>query len=767
MKISEMIQLLSNRKKLSIIIVVFVLSFACVALLGSLQSVLMLIGVVLIFIGVFILVVQNISLRIEKKLLSDYEKKLKESEVLFKAVFEQATVGIAIVHNDKYITAVSENIPTVNPMFEKIVGRSKYELDNISWTDITHPDDLQHDLENFEKFKAGEIKGYELEKRYIKPDGSFVWVRMIVSPLHFDNAPYTNHLCVIEDISERMEMEKNLYESERSKAAILYNLPGMAYRCSYDRDWTMQFVSEGCSKLTGYKPESLLYNKDVSFKTLIHPKYREYIWHEWGESIRQKSKFRDEYELITASGEKKWVFEQGIGIYDLNGNVTALEGLIIDITERKKQEIRLKYINYHDELTGLYNRRYFNEFIEAELKGDRKEKSSVILVNLKKFGVVNLTLGYTFAEKMIKELAENLSAVCNEECKLFHVSRDTFVFYLNSYKNKDELIKFNDFIVGIINATFVSKTIGASIGILELENSECDAERILKNGLIAAQYVNEYQHLGYAFFDLKMEEKLLREARIKNELDLAVLNTGDTLFYLEYQPVINMKTNKVHSFEALSRLKSSKLGNVSPSEFIPIAEDTQLIVPLGKLIMKQALLFLKKLGDEGYHDVKVALNISTIQLLRDDFIPELVDTIDETAVNANRIILEITESLFFNNYQEINDKIDALKLLGIEIAIDDFGTGYSSLARERELNVNCLKIDKYFIDKLLLFDENESITADIISMAHKIGHYVIAEGVEHEKQKNYLLESGCDLLQGYLFSRPVPEKAAIEFLKKF
>ena len=386
---------------------------------------------------------------------------------------------------------------------------------------------------------------------------------------------------------------------------------------------------------------------------------------------------------------------------------------------------------------------------------------------MKKFGVVNLTLGYAFADKMIKELADNLSAVCDEKCKLFHVSRDTFVFYLSSYENKDELIKFNAFIIGIINATFVSKTIGASIGIFEIENSDCDAERILKKGLIAAQYVNEYQHLGYAFFDIKMEEKLLREARIKNELELAVLNTGDTIFYLEYQPIINMKTNKVHSFEALSRLKSSKLGNVSPAEFIPIAEDTQLIIPLGKLVMKQALFFLKKLENERYSDVKVALNISSIQLLRDDFIIELVNIIDETGVNASCIILEITESLFFNNYQEINNKIDALKSLGIEIAIDDFGTGYSSFARERELNVNCLKIDKYFIDKLIMLDENEVITADIISMAHKIGHYVVAEGVEHEKQKNYLLESGCDLLQGYLFSRPVPEEDAIEFLRKF
>ena len=293
------------------------------------------IGGMLIFIGVFVVVFQNISLRIEKKLLSDYEKKLKESETLFKAVFEQATVGIAIVHNDKYIKAVSENIPTVNPMFEKIIGRSKHELDNISWADITHPDDLQHDLENFEKFKAGEINGYELEKRYIKPDGSVVWVRMIVSPLHFDNAPYTNHLCIIEDISERMEMEKNLYESERSKAAILYNLPGLAYRCSYDRNWTMQFVSEGCYKLTGYKLENLLYNKDISFNNLIHPKYHEYLWNKWEQIIREKSTFIEEYELLTASGETKWVFEQGMGIYDRDGKVTALEGLIIDITERK------------------------------------------------------------------------------------------------------------------------------------------------------------------------------------------------------------------------------------------------------------------------------------------------------------------------------------------------------------------------------------------------------------------------------------------------
>ena len=235
--------------------------------------------------------------------------------------------------------------------------------------------------------------------------------------------------------------------------------------------------------------------------------------------------------------------------------------------------------------------------------------------------------------------------------------------------------------------------------------------------------------------------------------------------FLQFQPILDVKSKKICAFEALARLKSDKLGFVSPLEFIPIAEKTKLIIPVGQKVILQAFRFLNKLKDSGYDGISVSINVSAIQLLERDFNEILFSMIKDMQISPANIGLEITESMFADNYQRINHTLGELENYGIHVAIDDFGTGYSSLARERELNVSCLKIDKYFIDKLVSLKDEEAITGDIISMAHKLGHCVVAEGVEYEKQRQYLLDNGCDKIQGYLISKPLDEEAAIELLR--
>jgi len=693
-------------------------------------------------------------------------EKLKESELMFRTIFDQAPIGIAIGNNDKFIILDSDEISSINPMFEKITGRSRKELASISWTDITHPDDLPEDLENFKKFKSGKIDGYDMEKRYIRPDGSSVWVHMIITTLKLNNSINSNHLCLIEDISKRKTMEEVLYESERSKTVFLSNLPGMAYRCNYDRDWTMQFVSEGCFDLTGYKAESLLFNKDLCFNDIIASEYQESIWLEWERILALRIPFRYRYEIISAVGVRKWVLEMGQGIYDAAGNVEALEGIIIDISKEKERELHIQYLNEHDYLTGLYNRRYFEEILTRDSNINHKEKRAVLLVNLKRFNHINSIFGYQFGENLIRELANNLSAHCTEKCQLFQISIDRFAFYIKDYLDKNELREFCDSIIDSLYSSLSLKTIvGGSIGIVEINNGIGDAGSILKNASIAVENASNNQIFGYSFFDSEMESKAMREADIKDELTKISLDEYNDSLYLQYQPVLDLRTNKISGFEALARLRSKKLGNVSPMEFIPIAEETQLIVPLGKRIMRLAFRFLKELETKGFDNMRMSFNLSAIQLLRDDLIPDLTEVIDETKIDPSNLCIEITESIFSDDFQEINRKLDIIKALGIKIAIDDFGTGYSSLARERELNVDCMKIDKYFIDKLLSIDAKEAITGNIISIAHKLGHFVIAEGVENEKQKQYLKENNCDYMQGYLFSKPLDQNSAIELLE--
>jgi PAS domain S-box-containing protein len=653
-----------------------------------------------------------------------------------------------------------QKMDLINPMFEQIIGRSKSELGDIEWSKFTHPDDLAKDLDKYEKFLNGEIDKYEIEKRYIRPDGSYSWVHLIITSLNLNNLS-DKHLCLIRDITEQKLAEKALKESERSKSVLLSHLPGMAYRCNFDRNWTMEFASEGCYSLTGYKPSELVGNKKLGFNDIIDSKYRESIWEKWNKNLYDDKIFEYEYEIITKNGERKWVLEMGQGVYDRNHKVIALEGIIIDISDRKENEIRLKYLSEHDVTTGLYNRRYFEEV----LLQDKGEKRAVVLLNLNRISPINLAYGYRFTEELIKEVAKNLSVLTGENRELFQISFARFAYYITDYESVEDLTDFCEEIFNVMKTMQILHTMRCDVGILEISRQDCDAEKILRNASIAAEYVDKNQMFGYSLFEDKLKFKMLRDGEIKDELVKVAFDRESDNLFLELQPILNLRTNKIRGFESLARLKSDKLGIVSPREFIPIAEETRLIILIGQKIMYMAAEFLRELEEKGHDDIKVTFNVSALQLNTDEFLDELTKVIRETGINPKNFGLEITESIFADDFDSINAKLGKVKDMGLEIAVDDFGTGYSSLARERELNINGIKIDKYFTDKLLSIEPEESITGDIISMAHKIGHYVIAEGVETHKQKEYLINYNCDMMQGYLFSKPVDQQTAITLLE--
>jgi PAS domain S-box-containing protein len=607
-----------------------------------------------------------------------------------------------------------------------------------------------------------------MEKRYIRPDGSIVWVSIIVASLAVENKPDDSHICLIQDITERKNLEKSLFESERSKSVLISNLTGMAYRCNYDRQWTMQFVSDGCLELTGYSPESLLYNKDLSFNDMITPEYREPLWKEWERILANKLPFRYEYEITTAGGERKWVLEMGQGIYNEAGEVEALEGIVFDISDRKEMENHLRYINERDRWTGLYNRDFLERILETD---DKKNilKRALININLSTVHLLTANYGFDYTQNLIKKAAETLRQYCSGERMLFSTYENQFVFYLKNYKEKDELIDFSETVASALEALFVTDRVGGGIGIVEIkQDNELNVDLLLRRLLIASERsINIFdKDFRTCFYDEYLEALVNREGEIRQELTRIAVEDACPELYLQYQPIVDLKTNSICGFEALARLRTEKLGLVSPGEFIPIAEKTKLIIPIGEKVIIDAFRFLNKLMGDGYKAITVSINVSAIQLLRPDFAGRLFELISEMQVNPENICIEITESVFASNFEDINNIISKLKQAGLHIAIDDFGTGYSSLAREKELNVNCLKIDKYFIDKLHEDGPDKAITGDIISMAHRLGHCAVAEGVELEEQKQYLLAHGCDKIQGYLISKPIDEEAAIALLKQ-
>ena len=698
------------------------------------------------------------------------EKKLRDSTLTLDTILQQAPVGIAISHNSDPGKGFGSETTVVNAVYERITGYSKNELKLMGWAQITHPDDVDEDLEKYEKLKNGELENYSMEKRYIRPDGSIVWVQMVAARLTPVNAPVFRQICLIIDITKRKSAERALIESERSKSVLLSHLPGLAYRRSCDGDLPMLFVSEGCNELTGYDPESFINNKYLSFADIIADEYKDTVSRERKRALICAERLKSEYEIIAANGQRKWVLELGQGVYDSRGRAEAFEGIILDMSERKKMENQLKYNSEHDSLTGLFNRSYLDRLLTGKKFGGVLGEAALLAVNLSSVHMLSRNYGFQYCQELIKRVAAILRSHTTELRQLFYTNEYQFAFYLENYGGKTQLKAFSEKIADALEDILAMERIDGGIGVLEISGcEEKDSETLLKNLLLASEKAlnNGKKDIGVCFFGQDMQEQLLREATIQQELEQIVLGLEPERLYLEFQPICDLMSREIVSFEALARLCTKRHGPVGPLDFIPLAEKSKLIVPLGMEVIRQSLVFLESMQKAGYPRITVSINISAIQLLKEGFAEDLCAVIAEQKADPRNIILEITESIFFANYQDVNALLNKLKDFGLSIAIDDFGTEYSSLAREGELKADYLKIDKHFIDKLLSEDNEKAIASDIVSIGHKLGQRIVAEGVEHEAQLSYLKRHGCDEVQGYLISRPLRGARALEFLNEW
>ncbi|NLN04299.1 MAG: EAL domain-containing protein [Clostridiaceae bacterium] len=697
--------------------------------------------------------------------IDEYGFKIFNPRRAFDAVFDTAPIGIAMTLGKCPFVDINYKFLRTNSKFEQITGRKKEELLSLGWKDIITPEDFDEEVENCLKIHSGNCT---IEKRIRKTDGSLAWVKMFVVSISNVFSSIPSHICFVHDITAEKMIEYNLIESERSKEVLLTHLPGLAFRCLNDENWTMLFVSNGSYELTGYYPESLLNNRDLSYNDLIAPEYRDRLRNEWDRCIKNHETFKHEYEIITAKGERKWVIEMGQPIYNDQGEPEALEGIVLDITDRKSVELNLRYYFEHDRWTHLKNRNVLEKHLYEDYMKGETVKRAVVGVNLGAMYFITLSHGFHYTQEYVRNIARALESLCTDNITLYNTYEYRFVFYIKGYKDKDEIALFCEKIKSTLDSVLGVERIGGGIGVVEIDkDNEYNVDLILRNLLIASERTvnGKPTEFEYCFFDVEMEVQMNREKDIQNDLNkIATTNRNDDNLFLLYQPIIDLSSNKIYGFEALSRLNTKKYGVVPPLEFINIAEKTRLIIPIGVKIIRKAFGFLKKLENMGYGNVNISINISAIQLIYSDFAQVVMNIIDEMEISPDNITFEITESVYVANYDKVNEIIGQLRLIGIHIAIDDFGKGYSSLAAELGLQANCLKIDKFFIDSIMTTDPDKAITSDIISMAHKLGHYVIAEGVEHEEQKKYLVNCGCEKVQGFLFSKPVSEEEAVRLL---
>lgn len=460
--------------------------------------------------------------------------------------------------------------------------------------------------------------------------------------------------------------------------------------------------------------------------------------------------------------------------YDLSGNdafinrmiwfgltllVMIYMAILLTMLSSQRKNRRLQHLLYHDVLTGLPNAEYLHSVLRDLNDRTSDRPQALLLINCSNFKIVNMVFGYTHGNLLLQDIANRLMSFRSDSIQVFRLSADRFVLLSTDYHDRTDLMSLIEQLIHQFKHPFIvrdsRKFINPHIGVIEINERYKSADAIIKNGLIAINEVARGLSTNYAFYDEETESRIRRRETIEAELREIIDNPNDRRLYLEYQPVIDLAEDQLMGFEALARLQSDEYGLVAPMEFIAIAEECQIISELGQRICHQACRYAAQLRQQGYRDLKIAVNVSAIQLMNEDFADHVFAILREYDLPPNSVQLEITESTLMTDFDYVNDKLRVLHDNQIEIALDDFGTGYSSFFRLRELHVDFLKIDRAFIQRIDSLDKDHLISGEIISMAHKFGLRVIAEGVETESQLSYLRLNNCDLIQGYIISRPV------------
>lgn len=434
----------------------------------------------------------------------------------------------------------------------------------------------------------------------------------------------------------------------------------------------------------------------------------------------------------------------------------------------------LIYLAYTDALTGLPNKTHLAEVLEETMSRPlENRKTAVLMVHAANMSTINSVYGFEIGDAVLQNLAQSLQRYAPPNCQVFRFAANRFVLLIRDYQDREELSHQCEVLQSkvIPNLDGVGRQLQLNTGILELQGAYPSADDIFTKVAVALEAIESNgSDECCTFYDAEMEAAIRRREVITQEMSDFLARqcpvSKQPVLYLVYQPKVCLESRRIVGFEALARMNSPTYGFVSPGEFIPIAERHNLIIPMGAWVLETACRFMKRLIEEGYHDQHVAVNVSVIELLQDDFEESILRILRTVGIAPHNLQVEITESVFIEDFAAAEARLRRLREHGITIALDDFGSGYSSLSRIEQLPIDCIKIDKGFIDNILVKDQHQLIISEIIAISHKLGLKVVAEGVEHDTQLEYLVANGCNTMQGYLYSKPLDETAALLKLKE-
>lgn len=674
---------------------------------------------------------------------------LRASESRFRTLIEQMREGLVQVD-------LEGHIEYVNDRFCEMLGYTREELIGHTSSEFLLATD--QDVERLNSKTALRLNGisdrYEL--RFRRKDGKIIWVEIGGAPITDAMGNVTGSIGVHSDITARRAAEQALRDSEARYRLMAENSTDLIARTTEQGE--LLYASDAIRTLLGYDPMEVLGHSIFEF---VHP--------DDVDDVRRATRALDAttptsftYRARRREGGYVWFETTTRPITKERDGHTEFVSVSRDVSERKSAEEQIEYQAYHDALTGLPNRLLFRDRLTVALAHARRlhRQLGVMFLDLDRFKNVNDTLGHSAGDELLKQIAVRLRGALREEDTIARMGGDEFTVLVADVGSSDDVAKIAQKLLEVVaqpvsiegNELFITTSIGIAV-----HPSDGDtAELLLKNADNAMYRAKDAGRNSYQLCTRAMNSRAIERLSLENALRRAI-ERGE--FSLYYQPQLSLMTRAIAGMEALIRWNRPGHGVVSPATFVPIAEETRLIVPIGEWVLHEACRQAKRWQASRFPDLRIAVNLSPKQFQHSDLRRMITAALDATGLDPRSLELEITETTAMLNTDRTVTTLRELREMGVRIAIDDFGTGHSSLNYLRSFPIDRVKIDQAFVQEVERSRSDRAIVAAIIEMAHGLEVDVTAEGVETQPQLEFLEREGCHEVQGYLFGRPVPASA--------